>query len=287
MISEDVGRSLRSLIKENGSGFPTYTKRGSEDKIKAEVLGYFICQGAGLLTPDLVSYAPNQMTVRFVEGLSAFRALELLASQRDWDGLSHLLDLLCGTVAALQNYQTDVSQGTPYDVETKMREVQSLLQLDDADLASRINLIHPRIVDLFAGAPVRFRDANPKNYILAGLHESNLTTQEERFAAQLRLIDLNTLNTLTFPQDDYVSLLYHYMVPRGLRSELLAKYRVQIESLEGTITTFVRLSRFWVRREYYRRYLPDAFIRRYPREDVDFYREQMLDSALRAVEMLS
>lgn len=97
-----------------------------------------------------------------------------------------------------------------------------------------------------------FRDATPKNYIVRGVNDVDMDRYNiDEIIARIVAIDFSTMNVLTVKSDDFISILYHYMIPESVRARLLNKFLGNSCEEDVIVGAFVRLGRFWARRLYY------------------------------------
>lgn len=164
-----------------------------------------------------------------------------------------------------------------YDVDRKLQELFHILRIYRKPYLGDLKNILSLVGNYFKrNARYPFRDATPKNYILKGIHRKNiLSTPVKHLKNKIYWIDLRTINDLTLREDDYISILYHYMIPEKIRLKILKRYKINPESKDFIVSGFVRVGRFWLRRFYYKKYYPELFQKRYGREKLDFYDKQM------------
>jgi len=172
-------------------------------------------------------------------------------------------------------------------VSDKVADIVEMLRESHPPMTEKVRGLVEPIGQYYDKARVPFRDASPKNHILGGISEDDLLQQRKECRGRIVHIDLGTVASLTFRADDYISVLFHYMIDKDTRNTLLREHLVDLDSEETIVAAFVRLGRFWVRRQYYKQYHPQAFIRRYRREDTGFYEALMLEYAEKAIQVLS
>jgi len=276
-------KKLETLIKERSGNCPTYTKHkpANPELIQNELVSFDFIRGLGFLTPEVIYSTGTTFSTRYVSGTSVFRVLELLHKENDIKTISHILNLLCKSLNRIHN-NTDLlnfPQTQKYDTETKIGEVCDFLEEENEGLANEIRERIPKIAEVFEEAKTPFFDRTPKNYIIPGVAESSIDTTYLRSLEQSDILyfDFTSTGDLTFECDDYVSLLFHYCVTDDLRKTLLEKYSIDLNSRENIVCTFVRLSRFWVRRAYYKKVHPEAYQKRYLYENFNYYQEKMFE----------
>jgi hypothetical protein len=173
-----------------------------------------------------------------------------------------------------------------YKVDEKVADIAGMLEEFDGGLAQKVRDVLSKIINLYKNAKIPFRDANPKNYIFQGINEANIETLKDEYKRRLFYIDYSTFNTLTFRSDDFASILFHYMIDEDIRKDLGKKYNIDLSCKEDVVCCFVRFGRFWVRRQYYKRYCPDLFKKRYKYENLEFYDNLMNEYAQKAISRL-
>jgi len=210
--------------------------------------------------------------------MSAFAVLEYLARERRHKAMYALLDHLCCGIAHFQAVarREPPTNGDSYEVDGKLQDVINLLQEKEMEEVCALQNTKKVVIFTFeSNAAIPFRDATPKNYIIPGVSEEVLQRNDIRYYLPAYWIDFSSVAQLTTMSDDYISILYHYMIPSAIRNELYRKHNVVTDDLLFNVTAVVRLARFFVRRYYYHYYEPVRFSMRYPQENIAFYRHAM------------
>lgn len=270
---------MESLFKEGKKIVVSYTKCAKPFEIENEVVGYRHAESVGMQVADLLHYTEEYLTLEKVEGISCFRYLELLRL-RGKGFSSRMQEMLIFLIEEVKRFQSVPIEAPVtsimYEVEEKIATVANVMSMVGHPRADVIAARVPKIAELFAQfSDTPFRDATPKNSILSGVSKDNaLTADIEDVIRAVRHIDFRSVGELVPYQDDYISVLYHYMVPEQMRSELLRESGIATDTLEFIVAKFVRIARFWGRRYFYFHKHPDMFLQRYDLEDMSFYDEQ-------------
>lgn len=264
-----------SLIKENVNILKTFTKIKSshiEACVEEQTIKHL--QTLNIKSPKIIYRQGNILTTQYISGLSAFEALEYFSQRGQSQKIDKLLEDLCESLLFFQKNSQKLKNNLklkPYDVQEKLLEVANVMDMtntfDSKLLRSNINKIKKIYDDK---ADTLFRDATPKNYILKDVTIKNIKNIKN-FKKHIYWIDFSSIDQLTFACDDFVSILYHYMINDKKRAYFINKYHINLNNKENIVSTFVRLSRFWVRRAYYKTFYPTNFLKRYRHENTIFY----------------
>jgi len=270
---------MESLFKEGKKIVHSYTKCAQPFEVANEVAGYAHAESVGIQVANLLHHSKGHLTVERVDGISSFRYLELLKlhGKEFFPRMREVLMFLLQEVVRFQSKPiTPVLASSPYAAEEKTAKVAEVMQLTGHRLVDALTARIPKIAELFVQfATVPFRDATPKNSILSGVNRDNaLSLEVNDVVAAIRHIDFRSVAELTPRSDDYISVLWHYMIPDQMRRELLAQFGVDHSTLEFIVAKFVRVARFWGRRQFYFHRHPEMYRRRYDIEDLSFYDEQ-------------
>ena len=199
-----------------------------------------------------------------------------------------ILNGLCAGIQRFQNSDFKIDNKMhPYNVGEKVDDISILLSEENKKLAKKVIELIPSIRDFYMNAKIPFRDANPKNYILRNLEEREVKHANNFNMRDIVNIDFSTLNSLTFRIDDFISIIFHYMIDNDVRTELMKKYKIDFDTKENILTAFVRFGRFWLRRRYSPKYFPNLFRVRYRDENTDFYNKSMMEFTEKAIQFFS
>ena len=262
----------RHLIKEGEHNIISYTKLGTREKIITEVTSNQFFEKLGLTTPRIIVSTQNSITMELINGISVFRAMELLITKGGDLLVYKILDELCHGIKIFQENFTGLDlHFEKYAVKNKVTDILEFIKV----VNPKLHILDQRFIEkidlYYDKADMPFRDATPKNYFFKNINNDNLEFLNDDFKSRIVYFDFSTLNSLTFSSDDFISVLFHYFVDSDIRNDLLKKYRIDMESEENIICAFVRLGRFWVRRHYYKRYNGGYYCKRYLYEDMNFY----------------
>lgn len=282
-------KSLTKLIKENKTIVRTITKIDTLHKTNTEYRAFEYFNRIGLPTPKIVSKTDTTLTIEFVKGISLYKGLEILFKKGEDGKIYEILDSLCSGIASFHSSLTDdyFNEKIIYDVDEKIDDILIMLVFLDKNLSKRLSKIKDKIIKNFKkNAKVPFRDATPKNYILENVSEETINImQVNDLIKSIKYIDFSTTDTFTTCADDFISILYHYNVPDKIRIDLLKKYNIDMVLSENMVSEFVRTGRFWVRRYYYQKYFPKKFHKRYPYEDMEYYKNSFIKSARNIIKL--
>jgi len=279
------------LIKEEKSIIKTITKFDTVRHSLNEFAGFQFAKSIGCSIPTFVSLNDGALTMEFVEGISVYRTMEVLAKHGYVDVIEKIVKYLCDDVHNIQEQRKflTIDKLEYYDVRKKVGEIFTVMQDDNwknVELLLRRSFKILKIFEEYACVP--FRDATPKNYIVRGMCErSILQGDADTIIKNIVSIDFSTINTLTTRIDDFASVLYHYMIPDDIRSKMMKSFTKDMPKEDVVIGTFVRLGRFWVRRRYYQKEYPELFDKRYAYENMKFYEESFRKSVDDVIQLIS
>lgn len=271
----DTLNPVPSLIKENVNILKTFTKiKSSNTEALVEEKAFKHIQKLNIKSPKIIFRQGKILTTQYISGLSVFEALKYFSQKNQLQKIDQLLEDLCESLLFFQKNSQTLKNNLnikPYNVRKKILEVADVMDItntfDSKPLRSNINKIKKIYDDK---ANTLFRDATPKNYILKDITIKNLKNIKN-FTKHIYWIDFSSINQLTFLCDDFISILYHYMIDDKKRTYFMNKYHIHLNNKENIISAFVRLSRFWVRRAYYNKFYSKSYIKRYNHEDITFY----------------
>jgi hypothetical protein len=261
---------------------PNHYKQLSPAELAAEQWGYGVARTAGVPTAECLGVLGNGLVIEMVPGLSCFRAINVLRSLNRPDAVTRLLDALWNDVSAFQYAarSTDAAPKglvfAPYDVRNKLLAVSRII--DAPGVAAQMRRAADHLADWFAiHATMPFRDANPKNCLLYNLSKIDPELPTEAIIASRKHIDFRSMNELTTPADDFLSIILHPRVPATFRERRMSEIVSRYGQSNVTVTCVVRLARLWGRRYYYRMYQPDLYEQRYQHEGdtMDHFRSQL------------
>lgn len=278
---------MESLFKENKKIVHSFTKCATPDEVFNEVAGYRHAAEVGMQVVNILHHSESYLTIERVDGISVFRYLELLELHGK-DVLPVMKKVLRFLLQEVVRFQSKpISSDIPhrsYDVEKKITTVVEVMRMTGHyrtdDISDRIS----KITELFGQfATTPFRDATPKNSLLSGVHRQNvLLYSASDIVKATRHIDFRSVAELTPLSDDFISVLWHYMIPDHVRCELLAEHDIDSTTQEFTVAKFVRVARFWARRQYYLHKRPSMYRHRYELEDLSFY-ETCFDNVIEEI----
>ncbi len=283
-------KRLRVLVKEDKIIQLTYLKIASVEKIEAEFQGLIFIKKIGFNAPAIIKRTKDSLSTEYIRGISAFTALEILSRKKKVDLVYNILDELCRGVKIFHSKCKflKVNKYIPYQVDVKVPHITTMLKESNIRLAKQLENITPQIVEYYKKANIPFRDATPKNYIMSDVSKDSVDVlNDSNYRNKLTYIDASSMNELTFLPDDFISILFHYMIEDDIRLELLKKYEIDMNSKEFIISAFVRFGRFWVRRQYYKKYLPEIFRKRYTYEKIGHYNKIMMEYTKKVIELLN
>ena len=266
---------MEQLIKERKPIVRTITKIDNVTQTAKELSSYEVVAKSGALHPKVMCSDMRGLSIEYVEGLSAFRVLEILSENGDDDAVRGLLASINFDTKAIQaSARNAISSRYPF--EQKMIEVSKVLQLTgEAERSKKLHSISLQTArDLIRFSSTPFRDATPKNLIVKGVTEKEIHNNGLPDKYELVNIDFSTLHMSTHISDDPISSCFHYMINDNIRDSLLRELNIDLSEKSTRQTLILRLGRFWARRSYYFKYCPERYLSRYPRENFDFYTEQ-------------
>lgn len=292
-MDEQKKEQLHNLIKERDESCITFTKYKPENpiSIQNEVTALKFISSLGIAVPRIICSSENFFCTEYVQGLSAFQVLERLHHSKDQKIIFSVLDSLCSITATIQKNINQIKflEAKPYDVNKKLSDVVSLLQEDNRLLAKEIQDKIKTIILEYKNSSMPFLDRTPKNFLIADVDGAKqnftLSSQFNDFDLPcIFCIDFASVGEYTLPDDDYISILFHYMIDPAMRDELLIKYGVDVKTKAYAVAGFVRFARFWVRRAYYKKYWPNQYQKRYPFEKFSFYESKFVEFANLVIE---
>lgn len=266
-----------SFIKEDKVILPSITKFATKHEVLAEALGYRHASEVGLRTAKLLHWSENAISVEYIAGISCFRYLHLLNETSEQDKKKFILKSLVDDVLKFQSATiiNDISF-SPYPIKEKTEEILDVMNKTGHPRANLLSKKLSTIQQVYLNyATIPFRDANPKNTLLSNVTEDNFSSLSiSEIVGAIRHIDFRSISELTTRYDDIISTLYHYQIPEKIRSDLLNYYNINNGSEEFIVTLFVRIGRFWSRRNYYMLERNELFNIRYKFEKLEFYNYQ-------------
>lgn len=266
-----------SFIKEDKVILSSVTKFATKDEVLAEVEGYRHASESGLQTAKLLHWSENAISVENITGISCFHYLHLLNSTNDHEKEKSILNFLIGDVLKFQskNFKKNIVF-SPYPIKEKTEEILDVMNEMGHPLTNLLSKKLPIIQKTYLNyAAIPFRDANPKNTLLRNITDDNFSTlSTSEVIDAIRHIDFRSISELTTRCDDIISTLYHYQIPENVRQDLLKQYDINCKSEEFIITLFIRIGRFWSRRNYYLLQQKKLFHVRYKFEILEFYNHQ-------------
>lgn len=269
----------------------------------------------GNFVPDVIDNADTYIDLAYIEGTRVHNVLNLLREIEPEDNRARLLRMrlierCARSCSLLQDALVqDMVKAPRYEGYYPLREkITSLLYLFSHCLRFDLNVAEietevQRADEYLKGVtcPVPFRDATPKNLILAWpdmwLGRTSSDKQREIIREMVRCwssadscqidsipivqIDFSACRELTVPEDDPISLLVHESTWLGSMPSVdhLLWQPVQVDRSRLAIGMLIRMLRYGGRRLSYRLVHSSGYRARYGDESIKFYFDALRDAA--------
>lgn len=316
MFKEQLWKEQRRLMVVDGHDRTRLLRKAFNNRSEVESELQFLrllSEFDPTLVPAVFDHGEKHVDLEYVEGMRVYNVLEILKAikaEDDWPDRARRLLLDRCVVLCKRTHSAFVEGSLPserkyYSIRQKLIQLLALfdhclaLDLEIEDLDLEIEWAEDYLDRLSCTVP--FRDASPKNLILAwpdiwrGRATPSLQTKlvhdaavqwiktESSPLAEERIvnIDFSSCRELTVPEDDPISLLVHESSWFGNMpaARQLLWQDIEPDPARLAIGLAVRMYRFGGRRLGYRIVHSNGYRRRYEDESIDFYFRCLLSAS--------
>jgi len=119
---------LDQLIKERKEILRTLTKIANSEQTAYEKASLLHFEQIAISAPKLIASTENTITMEFIDGISAFRALEILVETSRASDVERLLVRICDDLSDIQKLSGGFTK-MPYLFTQKFSEIVEVLRL--------------------------------------------------------------------------------------------------------------------------------------------------------------